>query len=409
LAPIALLACGGRSSETGVHSAGEGSGQVELRVIDGIGNPVPSTPVLVDGAIVTTDADGRATSAGVVASYDIAIVVGGNAYVALGMTTRSPTLKLLDMTLPELSSTATVEVDADSSDTQRVLPILGTPDVPADEQVVSLGYSESGRRTAGATWRGSADVELSVEAVVAELDVTGNVVGYSDYAEQSFEASPGDELAWQPDFGPVPFDTVPIHVDTDVDVEGRTVFLASVIHESSGAIGFSSYGSNAGSGDLLVLDIPGARYQVTAELQTSRDNALSGEVVAEFLTQQRDVEAGASIHLVTGPFTLSTAPDAGSLIDPDTTFSWTAGEGAINLLEVVADDAEGPRMEYEIATTDQSAELPDLTPLGFAFPSGRKLWWLVTSEYGDASVDTYVAGERSGRFGYTVARQVTAR
>jgi hypothetical protein len=369
---------------------------VALRVVDQIGSPVADALVLIDGALVTTDADGQATSSDVRATYDVAVVFGTHAYVFLGMTTRSPLLELRHSVAVALTSTATVELLGDFRTTPLAL-VAGVTGTSPDEQTGYFRPTNQGG-SIGMTWRGSSAATLSVEAVVTETDEStgtfspfGNTIGFSSYAKQTFDAVPDADLMWQPELTPVPFDTVPIHVGTDAAAPGLIEYSAEIT-ESIGPLGVLATVGSGASADLPVLDIPGARYVISADIAVPQDDENTADTSVH--AEQRDVEPGASVQLKTAPLTLNIAPGDHSIIEPDTTFSWTAGEGAVNVLYVLGNDTDA-QFYYAIATQERSARIPDLSPLGKPFPAGRNLTWSVGSEFGHASIDTYAAGERS--------------
>jgi hypothetical protein len=392
---LVLLACGERVDST---ASNEPAGSVEIRVLDEVGQPVARTELLVDGRVVTTDALGGAVLSEVPARYDAAVVVAGAAYAFLGLTTRSAVLRLRQSAAAERTSYATVEVDSPEGlgSDQRLFFLAGVSDLAADAQVNYFGVTDAGRYVL-TTWPGSAGVVLSTQAIIAELDPEArSVIGYSGYAAETWQLAPDDYARWGPIFAPVPFDTVPIHADIDVDA-GRVTF-ASTVSESAGLVGESAFATDVARADLPVLDVPGARYDVMARV------AQAGGM---FVAEERDVEAGASVTLRTAPAPAALAPADGATIDLDTAFDWTAADGAVYRLGIYADDGAEPFFQYDIATDAAEVRLPDLAPLGFAFPAGRKLVWNVRAELGHASVDSYAAGERSYGQGFTNSRLAT--
>jgi hypothetical protein len=410
-----MLACGGKSSREQVRTD-EPTAPVALRVVDEIGAPVSETAVLIDGALVTTDADGQAASSEVPATYDVAVVVGTHAYAFLGMTTRSPVLKLRASVAPDSTSTATVELPSDLTANGPVSLIAGVTDTPSDEQSATSGYGDHGLMVA-TTWRGTSDATLSVEAITnATKDGTefGAIVGYSGYAKLTLDAAPGADVPWQPELTEVPFDTVSIHVDVDLGGDDRMVTCSSELEESSGAVGaLAALASNSGSIDLPVLDIPGARYVIDADVRSAPVQGIH-TTSDGFHATQLDVAARASIHLETGPFSTNVAPKNGTMIEPDTMFSWTAGDGAVNVLSLTdymvgfSDEVVTHQFALDIATSGLEATIPDLSALGFALPAAVSIQWNVSSQFGHASVDDYAAGEPSTGYGYSAPLVVTA-
>jgi hypothetical protein len=412
---IAMLACGGKSDSREPAPTNEVAGPVALRVVDQIGSPVPNTAVLIDGALVTTDADGQATSADVHHSYDAAVVVGIHAYAFLGLTTREPVLKLRSSLVPDFSSRATVEVLAGLPETTPVALIPRVTGTPPDEQA-AIPRLANNDEVVEMAWRGSSNATLSLEAVVVQDGTDLNTVAFSSYATATLDAAPGAGLVWQPEFLPVPFDTVPIHVDTDTGgAELLLITCSATIDASVGPFGLLASVFEAVSADVPVLDIPGARYVMSADVEVLPDNAADDETM--FHVEQRDVEAGSSVHLQAVPLAQNVAPKDGATIGPDTTFSWTAGEGAVNVLflEDTSVEASSPLDDsattpflYHIATSELSARMPDLNALGVAFSAGDEFEWSVSSQFGHASVDTYAAGEPSNGYASTFFRIATA-
>ena len=397
LAACLALGCGGESARSGVQAS---SGPAALRLVDEIGQPLPRTALLVDGAIVTTDEFGRATTDPLPAKYDVAVVVGSNAYAAIGLTTRSPLLELPDIASPELTSYATINVEdpPDLSAYDRVVLIAGVTDLAADQQVVSLDSLQVDPYVQ-ATWPGNAERTLSAEAVVADLDdAEFSVVGYSGYAARSFQLSPDDQVTWHPTFLPVPFATAAIHVDSDAVALVRPVIYGSQVHEAAGPSGGLTFAMGTPSADLMVLDLPDARYTVTA--QSYYDTGV-------FVAAQDDVEVGASVTFQAAPPPELLAPEDGASIALATEFRWIVMEGAVYRLIAYTDDGEDPFVQYEVVTAEASAKLPDLSALGLASLRGRMLAWTVHAEYGPTSVDEDVAGTPLSGWGVAYSRLAT--
>lgn len=393
LATCLLLGCG----ESARTSGDEPAGSVVLTLIDEISQPIPRAGLLVNGAVLATDASGRATAEGVPAKYDVTVVAGGTAYSFIGLTTRSPELALLDLASPELTSYATIDLEnpPDLRDDQSIAFIAGAPGLAAGEQAVAFDYGADGLY-AQTTWPGTAQRTLSGEALVAELDATkDSVVGYSAYAAQTFELSPDDQVTWQPTFGALPFESAQIHVDLEQQDDAGPATFGSTVHEADGPSGELGWATGVASADLEVLDIPGASYTVTAQSYPG-----SGTFVAI----ANDVEVGGSVllHTASPPELLS--PANGARVEPDTEFRWSAIDGAVYRLVVYTDDETQPFLQYEVVTAEPAAKLPDLSLLGLAFPAGRNLVWTVNSAHGPASVDDEVANVPWSGFGVATSR-----
>lgn len=393
------LGCGGRSHGSWGGPDNGLAGPVELRLVDQIGEPIAGTKALVDDTVVVTDADGRATVDGVGATYDFAVVVGDTAFVFLGMAGRTPTIAVA--LLWPLAANATVRVTRPDGlrNNERVFLVADATNGPPDGRTVYADQAVLDDATVIFDWTGSTNVDVTAEALIAELDADEQrVVGYSAYARTTQQLVPSEWTYWEPDFSSVPFDTGTIHVDTDADTYAVVEYDVSV-SEASGAVGTTAFAAGAGEVDLTVLDIPSARYRVRASFQ---------ENWGTFMAEQADVALGASVHLQSGDAPKSLTPNVFSTVDRDTQFSWTASAGSINQLSINTTDLELPRLEYEIATAAHAVTLPDLSALGIEFPAGRPLLWWVKSELGHASMDTYASGEHTNRYGFSVARAATA-
>jgi hypothetical protein len=397
VAGCVVFGCGAESTRTGTHTVAP-SGPAELVVLDQIGDPVAGTDILVDGAIVTTDAFGHATTADLPPSYDLSLVVGGYAYAFIGLATRSPLIRLRASIVPEQSSYATVAVANPDSirDDDRIFFMAGVSGLSADEQYVRLnsnGYEE-------VRWPGTSGMALATEAVLAELDDTQqNVLGYAAYAAETLAITPENYVTWNPTFGQVPFHTVPIHTSTDAPSEDTVFGYQTWLYEASGSSGENAFADGVTSADVPVLDIPDARYYVTATI---------GHESGTFVAEQYDVRAGATVRLESGRAPEQIAPESGATVDLATSFGWTPSPGAVYRLLVYTDDSVEPFVQYDVATSEPGAVLPDLSALGFAFPAGRKLAWAASCHRGYASLDAYASGGRSHGWGFSDYRLATA-
>ncbi len=405
---VVLLAfgCGGESRPATDQPRAAASGPVSLRLVDESGQPFPATDVLVGGGIVVTDADGRATTGMLPATYDVEVVLSDPrngpsvAYAFLGMSSRSPLIKL-HAALSPLTSDASLQLEQPAGlkpSEQAVFLIAGAPDVPPEDQTVQV-YDPVGGSYADVTWPGSSSTEVTAAALIGEFDSDQmNVIGYSSYAATTLDLSPSAWTYWQADFSAVPFDTATIHVDCDAD-SSDIVGYGSSLYEASGLQGPLGLATpRTGGADLTVLDMPGSHYGVQASVQ-----AQTGVFVAE----QSNVAVGASVFLHVGTPPEALTPADGAVVGSDSQFTWMAGEGSVNDLRLMAADGQPPVRSYEIATTDTSVTLPDFSALGFEFPAGRALSWYVVSELGHASIDAYASGERASGWGYGNSRGAT--
>jgi hypothetical protein len=403
VALFALDACGSsKHHEPGSDSTG-GEGRGTLLVLDTVHAPVSGVQVLVNGAVVTTDENGEATlPSGLPASYDLAVVSNSHVYAFVGLKTRSPSVVLANQYLSaELAHTRLVlPIPADLDLNQQILLTVAVIGEDAEHQDYGGNFGNT-EIDEDVYWVGSPSATVSAEAFLVDVEPSsGAITDYVGYATQDWPNAGGLELTWSPTFGPMPVDTTNVEFAVDLPAGAIFDFDEAFVTETSGRSGKMASTQNGATAKLLVPNLPGAHYDL---------QGLTHDTESSFVAEAHGVAPGATAHAqaLTGPKQVAPA-DRATDVTADTDFTWTAPEGAIHHLLAYTADA-GPYLEYSITSAVPSVRIPDLGALGLPFPAGRTFAWSANTDYGQSSLDTYAAGERSTGWGYSKPRSFTSK
>jgi hypothetical protein len=388
---LALLACSALAACSRSHAESSRQPQGKpgsILLLDALDQPVAEHQLLVDGELVTTDAEGSAELGALPEQYDVALRVYTSVYLFQGMRTRAPVIQLPYETLgPDVRRLQiTVHVPPAPDERIHLLHNLMGPGV--DAWTMGTNGDVQGNPWAFVEWAGAETATLVVEAFGSEIDPeTQQVAHYTRYARLQREVDSNDDLSdlrWEPDFEAFPFAEKAIRVETQLRPD-EVVFQHSVNARTAQG-GYGSFGA-AGSADskLLVPDLPDVSFDVSADTSgphgTTVNNAhglLPGDHV-------RLVPQGPPKHL--------------SEDDPDAEcsreFAWSEVPDAIYYVQLNPDDFSSA-YSYELVTSSTHVTLPDLSALGVPTPSGDYGWW-PNSVGGPTSVDEYAAGRARRR------------
>jgi hypothetical protein len=399
---LSLAGCGESVRHGGSEAAGTGDPRArpgQIFVVDAYGLPYANTPVLVNDAVVTTDANGYAPLPDVGAHYDVSVVVPPMAFTFIGLTTRAPIVRVTASTNGNGAASASVNIllPEELGKNQRAAYTAGVADHDAG---FGGPFANASGAYAEAYWPSGYPTTLSAEAFIVDTDpVTGADLAFSKYAAESWTVTPGDTITWVPTFEPASFATKPIHVDVTLPPDAELGSYSVRAVEASGRTGSVASAEVSSVGDVLVPELPDTTYIVDAD-------ALTNDRQSEFLAEARGVHAGDHVTLAVSDGPLELAPDDGAVVTPDTDFAWTKGDESVDEL-VISTTTPNGLFTYVIATTDGSARLPDLSPLGRSFPAGGHLGWDIEAVPGVTSVDGLAAGASGFGWGRTAWRSAT--
>jgi hypothetical protein len=379
IAACLLGACGASDGEAkGKPSSPTPSHPGSLLVLDQRDQPIPALRVQIDGALVTTDANGRASVPNLSQRYDAVTRVDSYVYAYQGLSSRGPTLKLRLASSTAAASSFFLELKAEPGTNQELYLVVGVES--EDAQPFVTGSPQS----LAVNWYGSSSATLSVEAFLADVDpMTRAVLGYAGYAQHSWAAANGMSDTWEPTFSAPPFDTTTIHVDLSAPADTTLVAAGLLLEPSAGKQGFfGAVQATRPSIDFLV-PATAARYEVYAQVARENDNSSA---------TAHDVTAGARVNLTVPAAPAAIAPaDSTADVTLDTEFTWSPVTDAVYYL--IATSSLPPAPSYFVFTSTPSAHLPDTSALGLELPQVASYSWSACSA-SHVSLDSYAAGAR---------------
>lgn len=377
-----LAACGssehGGSGEAPPSSVAAHPGT--LLVLDHLGLPIPSLEVLIDGALVTTDAHGSAPVPNLAPSYDALTGINSLVFAYHGLTSEGPTLKLrVAPTTAARSSSFSLETKTEPGPNRQVFFSFGV-----------AGGGDQWRVTGGAQyltieWDGSPNATLSTEAFLVDVDPnTQAVIGYAGYAQQTWALSDGMNAIWQPAFSAPPFETKTIHLDVSIPADNKLMFATLRFSPSAGKQ--SSFGVQQPVSPSIDFLVPATSTRYEVGVQGGRGND------ASFATAH-EVSPGARVSLTLPAATAAISPaDGASEVGLDTEFTWSPVTDAVYNLSATASPL--PATNYFVYSSTPSVHLPDARALGVALPQFTSYSW-AAGYVTQTSLDAYAAGQPS--------------
>jgi hypothetical protein len=357
---------------------------VSGRVVDFFRRPLPNIPVSIDGATVTTDAQGQFSVTGVTAPYTASLTVSSQrnntpahyGYVFEDLTRLDPTLQVYAGT-PERGTTLTVAIqNADFAEpTREALFAFTSPDGS-----ITAGLGSAQTMLVSPSWSGPATITGSAHALLVRR--SGNL---SSDPPVAFESHQATTLAVS--------DAVP--ATTGFDLSAQAIAIASISGSASG--GNPADRSNLVSlrfADGVVLPLideseqtAGFSYVVPVLPGASLSVAAANGFTAPFSVAHRENVAPGQTGValaVPNPVTLG-SPSRGAVVTEATPFVWSPVAQTASTfvwhLEFV-DTFQG----MYIITNRTTVTLPEFAD-GLSVPPDTAVFWSVETHGDLASVD----------------------
>jgi hypothetical protein len=394
----------GMAGGSGVSPAPRGR-DGQLLLLDEFARPFVDVPVLVDGAVVYTGDDGFAVLPEVGVTYDVSFVDHQRAWVFQGLSSRAPVLALPSVGNSGAVFETAVEVQkpANLGDDTSIRFMAGIEELTGTTPFLTFSNSD-GDVEFDVTWPDIEPATLSAAAFLVQSDpLTQQPLAFLGYATGEWPQVPA-KVAWSPTFDSSLVGSS-VHIDLTVPPGSSVADYQAIAADAAGRSGVVSSApgnpaaESAGraSGDVLVPDLPGTTFSMTAETLAS-----DGRFIA---SSPAGVHAGETVQLVAQAPPALVAPQDGDSVDADTEFSWLPGGGTLHYWSGATVD-DGAEFQFTVVGTQPSVRLPDLTALGIPFPWGRSLDWLAGDVVGAESLDAYAAGAPDGGLGFSFTRQV---
>ena len=364
---------------------------VSGRVQDRVAEPISGATVLLGKSSVTSSSDGTFSIPGVVAPYDITVILPtqNSAVMYKGLTRSDPALLYPDVAAAERTAT-----------------ISGTAP-PASGSATVVFFASSGRYALGGgradattgqyafavRWHGSYDTDAGQLYLLRwTTDPTGLPASYNGYASKPLTISAGGDFSGN-DFAAAELTDPPEQtISGAITVPASYTLNVRQFYIGFGHLGLSWEEKNALSNAFTytVPDLSGVAFAVAAEAVDG-----SSRLSSFFKGGISGNTSNVSVPLAAAPQLASPASGA-SGVDTTIPFSWTQGQGTgVNLFEAWPGNSTSPT--YFVFTTGDDAKIPDLAAEGMGLPAGASYSWHVHRLFPVASVDD-AAGEGFRRF-----------
>lgn len=399
---LLVSACGGSRSTPDDTSPPPApvTGTVTGKVLDGMGNPVASAPVLLLGKQpVTTDSTGAFSVPDVGASYDIAVVSSDKqtATVYKGLTRRAVTLFLTADTdsLPTYSATVSGTVSGQGPYSSQNAPTVTfiSPDVTSTGATADLStgeYSADMSWSSPATTTGTLFALQAVRATPAAVPTSFTGYGRLD----NVTLHQGDTLAAQ-DIHLEPISSASLNLKVTVPSD-LTLFVNTVSANIQTSYTLGVLGEAQPSGttfSYVVPQLPQTTYTVSVFALDYSTRDFSSTSV----TVKSGLSAGSTttIDLQDVPQLNQPSDDEGD-VTSTTDFSWSPFSGGIHSIEFTQQSSDStPPLTIQVVTAEAHTSLPDLSVLGVNVPASTSFSWQVVGYSPLASVDALLDLEAS--------------
>ena len=383
------------------------SAPVQGSVIDADGEPVANVQVELGATLVHTDTEGRFTVPSAPPRYDAAIATadGSRGYVFRGLGSRTPTLRLFDVSTSLRSESAHVRATLAAPLAKgATLSVFLACNDPSVRIASSAPKADGGDIDIDVRWIGPARAQVDVTAVAyLPSDTTAAPSRYLGVATaRDVRVDAGATSRADLAFEEVAERTVVVRPK----LPGYSVEWTSLVLDLGGGARAGRLSDSLESGDevsFLVPDLAGAAFRAEVNAygpSGSLSTAASGEVGAG---------GQAEVAMAAAPVLLAPA-DGEARVNAATTFSWDAAPSAVSWVYFGPEDQsrEGaPRIW--VATPDAETTLPDLHSLGVSLdPSASSMWYVVLARGASRVEDAAEAGlfaDAPGVGGSTRARK----
>ncbi len=398
-----LSACGGQQGAAGAELQGT--------LVNLCGQPLPYMTVYVPGhEPVLTGLDGKFVIEDVAAPYDLAI---GDAYLLSDTVEELPILVYQGLTVmePRLAVKTTGDRNEDGCLETRFFGSLTTTASGGSLYSAHVsGFTGAGNyyETWSAPDGGSYDATIYtapdepayLKTLLWEVDGEGEIAAFvagayatltpnGDEVEENLELEPLGTLALSATVS-TPAAVSLAFVASNAVVSGSRGFLELQRREAGDAVnGVFSFlvPDAAGWGSLLMAR---GTYGRSSRLSVGGSDIASVE--GQVFSWRRVFEFGEeAVNLSLPEPVVPVTPLQGSVVGPDTTFSWVGPEGMVydSMLQIKQD---GPDISVEVITQGTSLSLPELSGLGVSYDAAGRLYWQIAawkSEAMPATVDGF--------------------
>jgi len=356
-------------------------------VRDRVAEPISGATVLLGKSSVTSSSDGTFSIPGVVAPYDITVILSAQntAVIYKGLTRSDPALLYPDVAAAERTATISGTVPPAASSVTVVL-------------FVSSGRYAFGAGRADATtgqyaftvrWHGSYDTDpgqLSLLRFRWTTDATGLPASYDGYASRPVTISAGGNFSSN-DFAATDLTDPPeqsisgaIAVPASYTLNARQLYVIF----GRGALYWEEKNASSNAFTYTVPAQAGVTFAVGAE---AHDGSLRSSSFFKVISGNA---SNVGIPLTAAP-QLALPANGASGVDATTPFNWSQGAGTgVNVVNVWPGNGNGPR--YFVFTAAADANIPDLAAEGMGLPTGASYYWQIDRFFPVASVDA-AAGE----------------
>jgi hypothetical protein len=358
---------------------------VNGKVIDALGNALSGLTVSIGDQTTTSAADGSFTLNNIKTPYDLKIISSGtHGLEYIGLTTPSPQALGFGVSATPNSANVTVNVPAAVVPLGKRAIVIFTDTSKIQDGSYIVGPNTNTVFTVD--WPGAVTLAGRVIVLVANVNLSGNITGYTVYGEKTYTLNNGSPAV-------ITFGTGDFPINPGNATVSGTVIIPSGYTTPVSSIAMSYVqGSAANSGIAIDISGPSYSFTVPSGLPTGfilyvrgSSSGLGSETTAKLMNVLPG-SSGNTLTLDAVP-ALSTPADFATGIDTNTIFTYSSTSGTgVYLMNVIS-----AGKNFYVLTSGTTAHIPNLAAYGLALGSSVNYQWYVQRLLGVGSTDNFVS------------------
>ena len=372
---VALTACGGGGAGDDVGDAGpagDGSNDVNGRLVNTSGQAVVGTWILLDGTVTTTDDAGRFAFANVARPYTISVVSASAVTTYVGVTRSDPTLETTVGSTGDYQS-ATIDGTL-TGGTGFPQPagyqafVWGAPELAIGGGMVTVDAMGNFQMTAG--WGGPTTNPMRLHALQFAADPNTNLpTSFHSYGDLLWEIVDGSNVVAPIGLQPVSTGAI----SGTVSLSGGFNLAEARLYVRGASRRYIATDSNPSTSFSYVTPVA---QGLTVDLEITAHNVARS--VTFRLRHQPPNTAGLSLA-IPQMGQLQSPPDATPGVDHGTVFAVSPSPSSVYEFSFERSGNSAMAPKYTIYSATPLVTIPDLSPFGPALPSNENYVWFVSA------------------------------
>lgn len=356
------------------------------KVIDFIGGGIAGVTVSIGDQTATTAADGTFSLGNIKPPYDLKLISGGTTgLVYKALNSFAPQIYAPGVGTTPSSASVTVNIPASVIPQGRRAIVIFTDSLKIQDGNLITGPATSVNFTV--QWPGSSTLPGKIIVLIANVNVNGNITGYTVYGEKPYTLNNGSPATINFATGDFTVNPGSATVSGNLSIPtGYTIPVTSMTmsYVSAGAL-YSGIQIDE-SGQSFSYTVPtGLPTPFKLYLRGSAQGGLPQENTNKMMS----VTSGSSGNTLTlDPVpSLSTPANNATGIDTNTIFTYSSTSGTgMYILTAIAGNKR-----FYVLTANTTANLPNLAAYGLALGSNVNYQWSVQRILGINSTDDFVS------------------